>query len=347
MKKNKSIKSEITNPRDIFECAQIDITDELLEKAKIIAYMYNLQIKNDRKELKPYMPKFFPEKAIDIVIKLSNKSNINIFLLTKTGEWDSEFLFNDKKCKLSAEQFGQFFSTDFYRKMLESLSKKWPTTDSMYRGLLKACVHKKMRIGFSEEEFQDNILEVDQPHKNKKLANTDINKDGERDYTSTGRQILHFTDMGVSSNSGEYYCWPNPKYPFKWSQWKDWTKIKPLCKMSFKYNSRNYMVSLSLFDENFENRGFRGADTDWTPPLAWLTPGECDEVMQLSIVKKFTKQCIKRIKEYLNMSPEEVYEKINNKDKITVKEIEKTQRVIKHVINSALKQNKADTYCWD
>ena len=107
------------------------------------------------------------------------------------------------------------------------------------------------------------------------------------------------------------------------------------------------MVSLSLFDENFENRGFRGADTDWTPPLAWLTPSECDEVMQLSIVKKFTKQCVKRIKEYLNMSPEEVYEKINNKDKITVKEIEKTQRVIKYVINSALKQNKADTYCWD
>ena len=48
---------------------------------------------------------------------------------------------------------------------------------------------------------------------------------------------------------------------------------------------------------------------------------------------------MRRIKEYLAMTPHEVYEKINNKDKITVKEIEKTQRVIKHVITTALKQN--------
>jgi hypothetical protein len=84
------------------------------------------------------------------------------------------------------------------------------------------------------------------------------------------------------------------------------------------------MISLSPFDENFDNRGFRGADTEWTPPLAWLTPGECTEVMKLSIVRKFTRKCVQRIKEYLSMSPDEVYEQINNKDKITVKEIEKT-----------------------
>jgi hypothetical protein len=37
------------------------------------------------------------------------------------------------------------------------------------------------------------------------------------------------------------------------------------------------------------------------------------------------------------MSPKEIYDKINNKDKITIKEIEKTQRVIKHVVTTALK----------
>jgi hypothetical protein len=39
------------------------------------------------------------------------------------------------------------------------------------------------------------------------------------------------------------------------------------------------MISLSLFDEEFENRGFRGADTQWTPPLAWLTHEECSQVL--------------------------------------------------------------------
>lgn len=46
--------------------------------------------------------------------------------------------------------------------------------------------------------------------------------------------------------------------------------------------------------------------------------------MKLSIVRRFTKECVRRIKKYLDMTPHEVYEKINNKDKITVKEIEKT-----------------------
>lgn len=69
--------------------------------------------------------------------------------------------------------------------------------------------------------------------------------------------------------------------------------------------------------------------------------------MKLSIVRRFTKECVHRIKKYLDMTPQEVYEKINNKDKITVKEIEKTQRVIKHVVSAALENNQADTYCWD
>lgn len=347
MKKETPAQAEIADGSDIFECAKFDITDELLDKAKIVAYMYNLQVDNDREETKPYMPKFFPEKAIDIMVKLNKEFVIEIFLLTQTGEWDSKFRYKGKICKLSADQMEQFFKSDFYRKMLESISKKWPAKDPTYMRLLKACVHRKMRVGFSEQELSDELREVDQPGKRKDLANKDTSGDGKRDYTSTGRKILHFTDMGVNGKSGEYYCWPNPKYPFKWSQWKNWKKIKPLCKMAFKYNGRRYMVSLSLFDENFDNRGFRGADTQWTPPLAWLTPGECAEVMRLSIVRKFTKECVRRIKEYLDMKPSEVYEKINNKDKITVREIEKTQRVIRHVIQSALKQNQADTYRWE
>lgn len=46
--------------------------------------------------------------------------------------------------------------------------------------------------------------------------------------------------------------------------------------------------------------------------------------MKLSIVRKFLKQCIKRVKPYIEMTPEEVYEKIDKKERVTLKEIEKT-----------------------
>jgi hypothetical protein len=82
--------------------------------------------------------------------------------------------------------------------------------------------------------------------------------------------------MGVNGKSGEYFCWPRKGKEFKWNSWKDWKKIKPFAKMYFKHNGRRYMISISLFDEQFDHRGFRGADVDWTPPFAWTTPEECD-----------------------------------------------------------------------
>lgn len=42
MKNDKTKPAEIAGPNDILECARFDITDELLDKAKIVAYMYNL-----------------------------------------------------------------------------------------------------------------------------------------------------------------------------------------------------------------------------------------------------------------------------------------------------------------
>ena len=69
--------------------------------------------------------------------------------------------------------------------------------------------------------------------------------------------------------------------------------------------------------------------------------------MKLSIVRKFLKQCIKRVTPYLEMSPEEVYEKIDKKERVDLKEIEKTQRVIKHVLKAAFKEQQADDYRYD
>lgn len=338
-------------PRNEFECAGLDVTDEFLENAKIVAYMYGQTVTDSRDEEKPYNPKTFPEKAVDVIVKMSDDFIVEIFLDTATKSWDSRFRYDGRLCKLGPDQMAQFFGSDFYRKLTESLERKWPLSDRQFGEMFEAVRAKKMKMdpeGFGAEELEEaDDEQVFQPGKRVDLANKDLTGDGQRDYSSTGRKIIKgFGDNGVKGNSGQYYCWPNPKFPFKWSQWKDWTKIKPLCKMSFVYNSRTYGISLSLFDENFENRGFRGYDVDWRPPLAWLTPGEADDVMKLSIVQKFVRHCIKRIRKYLTMSAQEVYDKINNKDKISLEEIRKTQRVIRHVVDSALKKYAADTYCF-
>lgn len=280
-------------PEGEFECARFDITDEFLDKARIVAYMYGQTIENSAGEEKPYNPKTFPEKAVDVVVKMSDDFIVDIFLDSKRMAWDSRFRYGGNVCALGPDQIEQFFGSEFYVKMTESLRKKWPLTDPTFGRMFEAVLRKRMRTGLTEEDLgglnEGDGAQVDQPNKRTDLANKDVTGDGERDYTSTGRKILHFGNNGLKNSSCEYYCWPNPKFPFKWSQWKDWKKIKPLCKMRFTYNGRDYMISLSLFDENFENRGFRGADTLWRPPLAWLTPGECDEVMQLDAVKKFTR----------------------------------------------------------
>lgn len=185
---------------------------------------------------------------------------------------------------------GQFFSTEFYQKMIKALSEKWPVSDVMFSDMLKNIASKRFNVSTelpvnSIDETKTTFASTkNMPNKRTDLANKDITGDGKRDYSSTGRKIQSFSDMGVKGSSGRYYCWPNPKYEFKWSQWADWSKIKPLCKMTFTHNGRPYMISLSPYDENFKNRGFRGADTAWQPPLAWLTPGECDQVMELTIV---------------------------------------------------------------
>jgi hypothetical protein len=44
------------------------------------------------------------------------------------------------------------------------------------------------------------------------------------------------------------------------------------------------------------------------------------------------------------MTPEEVMEKIDKPERVTLKEIEKTQRVIKHCIKVAFKEKQADNY---
>lgn len=333
---------------DILKCIEIDINDDLLKDAKIASYLANQTMPTSSGKVKPYAPKSFPDKAVVVQFQFG-PTPIQIYLDTKNLCWNSSFIIDNHIGKLSIDQLDDFFSTNFYAKIVKSLAKIWPTSDPQYAKLYDAVMNCKSGTTISNEElgYGKELNEVDQPGKRKDLANRDVDGDKKRDYAGSGRKIVHFSDMGVSSKSGEYFCWPRPGKEFKWNSWKDWKKLKPFAKMYFKHNGRKYMISLSLFDENFDHRGFRGADTEWTPPFAWTTPEECAEIMKLSIVKKFVKQCIKRVKEYINMSPEEIYSKIDKPERVTIKEIEKTIRVIRHVLKTAFKDEQADDYKYD
>ena len=68
--------------------------------------------------------------------------------------------------------------------------------------------------------------------------------------------------------------------------------------------------------------------------------------MKLSIVDKFIKQCISKIEDALSHKPEEIYEKINNKDKITIEEIAATQNIIRKTLNNIIKPRQIDNFKW-
>lgn len=116
--------------------------------------------------------------------------------------------------------------------------------------------------------------------------------------------------------------------------------------MRFKHNDYNYGISISTYDENFENRGFRGYNLDIEPPLAWITPDECEQVMQLTLFQKFARHCAARIQKYLDIPTEEILAKINNPEKIDAADIDKTKAVIRKVLKYAIKPCKADTFSW-
>ena len=340
---------------DILQCIDIQINDDMLKNAKIASYFGNQTFETSTGKKKPYQPKTFPNKAIIVQFE-HNDMPIEIYLDAQEYAWNSRLAIDGEIGKLSPEQLDDFFATNFYAKLIDTIAKRWPTTDPNYSKLYQAMMNCISTTRILDDELNsvsqqcDDLKEDDtfnQPHKRSDLANKDVNADRKRDYTGSGRKIVHFSDMGVSSKGAEYFCWPRKGKEFKWNTWKDWKKLKPFAKMYFKHNGRKYMISLSLFDENFEHRGFRGADVEWKPPFAWTTPEEANQIMKLSIVRKFLKQCVKRVNEYIKMPVEEIYEKIDKKDRIDVKEIEKTIRVIKHVLRVAFKEQQADDYKYD
>ena len=62
--------------------------------------------------------------------------------------------------------------------------------------------------------------------------------------------------------------------------------------------------------------------------------------------KKFARHCVERIEKYINMPTEDILAKINNPEKVTAGDIDKTKSIIRKVLNTAIKPRKADTFSW-
>ena len=153
---------QIPPPRHEFECVGLDITEEFLQDAKIVAYMYGQEVTDSREEKKPYNPKTFPEKAIDIIIKKSDDFIVEIFLDSKSKSWDSKFRYDGRICRLGPDQMEQFFGSEFYRKLAASLNRKWPLSDKEFGEMYQAVLAKKMKIdpsGFGGEELEEADLD--------------------------------------------------------------------------------------------------------------------------------------------------------------------------------------------
>ena len=334
-KLNESDSEQSLKPLDETESIRLQINDDVLMNARIKAYNVGQTVADPEtsKEV-PVNPKKFPTKAVDIIFPVQQLL-VEVFFDPVQKKWDSDFIFDGKHGKLSPDQMGEFFNTQFYDKLIQKLGKNWPLSDQFYGELYEGIQNKEMKV------YDEPTIDEDQ---------NDPSIDGTRDYTPSGRKIVNFSDTNVSSKDAVFFCWPDEKKAYKWSSWKDWKKIKPLCRMRFKYNGIPFGISLSTLgtDKDYKNRGFRGYDLDpELTPTQWLTKEENESIMKLSLVNKFVKHCVEKIERHLAESPEEIYEKINAPDKITLKEVRKTWQCIHNTLVNVIKTKQIDSFKWN
>ena len=336
-----SLNIESFKPLDETEALHLDINDDVLSNSKILAYNVGQTIKPEGSNKEILVnPKKFPTKAIDIIFPIQ-ELQIEVFFDTEQKKWDSNINYNNQQLKLSPDQFGQFFNSNFYNLLLQKLKKEWPLSDELYGELYNNICNKEMLVR------REPI--IDEAHNDHSMSNKDVTGDNIRDYSVSGRKIVKFSDMNVSTKNAQFYCWPNEKNPYRWSQWKDWKKIRPLCRMRFYHNNRLYGLGVSTYGEekDWKNRGFRSYDLDPSlPPVQWLTKEENISIMKLNIIDKFVKHCCEKITKYISEDPEEIYKKINSPENITVQEIQKTISCIKGTMNNIIKNKQIESFNW-
>ena len=213
------------------------------------------------------------------------------------------------------------------------MQKIWPLSDTFHKELYDGISNKQLWLS-----YDPNLAEA---------AEAADDEDPERPkFSASGRKIMNFVDSGVSSKGAVFYCWPDLNKVYNWSTWKDWKKIKPLCRIRFKHGNLHYGISISAIKDDYKNRGFRAYDIDTKPSLQWLSKEETHDIMKLSIVDKFIRHCIKKIEDALKLDPEDIYKNINNPEKITVDEIKKTMSVVRKTLNEIIKPKQIDSFKW-
>lgn len=341
---------QISNKRTSFdkigidedEEVQLQITDDDLKQSRILCYNIGQQVVDKKGKEIPVNPKKFPDKAIDVKF-LSNNHQVEIWLDSESKEWMSCV---DGSGRLSLAQFGQFFSSEFYMKLVKKIIACWPMSDKLYGELFLGVANKRVSItnqpAIAEDEENDKAREQRKKDKEKEKE-----EKKEKRYSPSGRKIIKFGDMGVITSSARFFCWPNEKKLFRWSTWKDWKKIKPICRLRFRHtNGKEYGMSLSCIGEMYEHRGFRGYDLTTQPTLQWLSKDEMADFIKLTVVQKFINHCIKKIQNALEIDTNEIYDKINNPDKITKVDIDKTKQMVRNTLTYIIKRKQLDDYVW-
>lgn len=335
---------ENTEPEDITESINITLNDETINKANCSLIAYNVHVdENDDSEA--YNPKKNPDRAVDILLEYpQNNITIEIYLDTPSMEWDS--LINGKN-KLSPEQMQQFFKTDFYHDVYNRLTQIWPSSDEFFSKLLNAIKNKKYMIdcfnGGENIEEDSNVFRKGNIDKEK---SREKNAAGKEIRTRSGRKIITPSNFDVRRDDNEaYFVWPSKGKEFKYSQWADWTHIKPVARIRFKMGQFVYGISFSPIEEDDENRGAKAYNLTLLPHLQYLTPEETQEMMDLSIVQQFLRHATKRISKYLSVPDEEVLEKVNKPEKCTIDDIRKTKHILKNTLK-AIRAGRHDTYIY-
>lgn len=342
---------EWTDVLESLESVNVKIDDDFINNSNCKLIAYNIHVSEDD-NVEAYNPKKNPYKAISIFFNTDENTKINIFLDTKTKEWDSDI--NDNQGKLSPEQMEVFFKTDFYKKLCEKLYTVWPETDPLFSELLNALKVKKFRIDYNLNQEKVNEGSYKFKTHNVKVGKArEKNAAGKQIRTNSGRLIVNFSDMSVNLGEEEaYYSWPGKLRKgdqHKWSRWADWNKQRPLIRYRFGYsigqNKDVIGLSLSPFMEDDKNRGFKSYNLSLRPILQYLTPQETEDILHLSVVRKFLKTALQRMITILDVPDEDILKNLNNPEKCTIDDIRKTKHVIKNSIK-AIRDLRADTFVY-
>ena len=334
--------------RSALEGVNVCLDDQFISSCPCNIAGYGLH--SDTVPVKPSNPKNDPSRAITVSFPLDG-SNIEVFFDPERMMWNSEVDFNGRKTRLTPDQLGRFLTTDFFDRFSTKLEKVWPMEDPFYSRLLQGIRRREIDVYPQDAEKIDEDGEFRSGNIDREKSR-EKNAAGEQIRTNSGRKIVHFSDFSLTKKSEtRYFCWPEKGKEFKYSQWNLSSKIydgkaTPMfIRMSFWHGMYEYGLNLGLRAEISDNRGFFSYNLTLEPPVQWCTPVETNDMLTLSNVQHFLRNCKKRIERFINIPTEEIYEKCANPEHITVEQIEDTKHIIRDNLD-IVRNPRADTYIY-